>query len=98
MPHRKSKHGMQMGRGMVYRDTEGDQFAGGRNRSTCSPGYHSTATWMSAFPLILPGCPDPQDQLREVTGWEGCSLQCSLASLRLECTVHGPSAGPGRTG
>lgn len=28
MPRRKSKHGMQMGRGMVYRHTEGDQVVG----------------------------------------------------------------------
>lgn len=63
---------------------------------TCSPGCCSTVTWVSASPLFPPGCPGPQDQLREVIGQEGCSLQCSLVKLYLAPTVHESSAEPGR--
>lgn len=56
-------------------------------RSCCS-----TATWVSASPLF------PQDQLREVIGQEGCSLQCSLVKLSLAPTVQESSAEPGRAG
>lgn len=58
----------------------------------------TAVTWVSASPLFPSRCPGPQDQLREVIGQEGCSLQCSLVKLHLAPTVHESSAEPGRAG
>lgn len=50
----------------------------------CGAGCHGlgTAPWMSACPLSSGVCPGPQDQLREVMGWEGHSLQGSHSPER----------------
>lgn len=83
--------------GMWYVRTLGvGDWQEGSNPWHLQPSCCSTVTWVSASPLFPPGCPGPQDQLREVIGQEGCSLQCSLVKLSLAPTVHESSAEPGR--
>lgn len=89
------EHSVQMGKGVVCGDTEGD---GWRvvTLGIYSPGCCTSATWVSASPFFPPGCPGPQDQLREIMGQVGCSLQCSLANLHLAPTVHKSAVEPGK--
>lgn len=93
MPHRKSKHGMQMGRGMVYRDTEGDQFGGGQEPEYLQPRIpqHSHLdVCFSSHPSGVPRPSGPAERGHRVggllpavlTGQSSPGMYCAWAQCR----------------